>query len=91
MELLLLRFRAAARIALAAGTGSGLWALAGELGQSLTRAALSAGACFALGALAAGVIAQLGHSARRQCRQFRDAWQQRVRESSRAPKPPDAC
>jgi hypothetical protein len=83
MDLLLLRFRSAARIALAAGAGSGLVALSSELGQNLTRATLGACACFAVGALAAGMVAQLGHAARLDRQRFRDAWQTQVRESAR--------
>ncbi|HVJ18865.1 MAG TPA: hypothetical protein VM686_25770 [Polyangiaceae bacterium] len=91
MGLLVARFRALLRIALAAGTGSAMLVLATDLGRNLQQASLAACACFGLGGLAAVVLAQLGHAARGDCRRFRDQWNQRQREAARTLEPISAA
>lgn len=73
----LLETRGAARVSLAVGTGTSVFALASGLSDDLTRALTASAVCFAAGALGSAIVAHLGRSASHEFVRFRDQWNQR--------------
>lgn len=82
LGVLLLRVRAAARIALASGTACALVALSAALAGDFATALGFALGCFSAGALASLVAAQLGRMASAEQRQLREEWNRRCGEAT---------
>jgi hypothetical protein len=79
MSSALLQIRGAARISLAMGTATALFALSDALSSGLERGLPPALSCFLLGGVGAGLAGHFGRVAKEQRARFRDEWNARGR------------